>query len=259
MQRDSWQIIRDRLAGDIASGKLAPGARLPTEPELCAAFGAGRHSVRRAVASLAVEGKLRVEQGRGTFVEAAPLITYQIGRRTRFRQNLLEQGISPQGEHLSAEIIPAPLRVSLALGISEGTLVHRILRRGLADGIPLNLGMAFHDAAAFPDLGARRATGVSVTDIYRDHGISDYFRKKTTIFTRRAEPDEARLLNQHADHPVMVLTKTDVTGDGCAIGYSEAVWAGDRVQFSFDTLDDPDPAASENDHGASRERKPDDR
>ncbi len=118
------------------------------------AFGAGRHSVRRAVASLAVEGKLRVEQGRGTFVEAAPLITYQIGRRTRFRQNLLEQGISPKGEHISAEIIPAPLRVASALGIAEGTLVHRILRRGFADGVPLNLGMAFHEAAVFPDLGA---------------------------------------------------------------------------------------------------------
>lgn len=257
MQRDSWQIIRDRLAGDIASGKLAPGARLPTEPELCAAFGAGRHSVRRAVASLAVEGKLRVEQGRGTFVEAAPMITYQIGRRTRFRQNLLEQGISPKGEHISAEIIPAPLRVASALGIAEGTLVHRILRRGFADGVPLNLGMAFHEAAVFPDLGARRANGTSVTDIYRDHGISDYFRKRTTIFTRRAEPDEARLLNQHIDHPVMVLTKTDVTADGRAIGYSEAVWAGDRVQFSFDTLDDPDPPTSALVPGSVQERNSD--
>lgn len=247
MQRDSWQIIRDRLADDIASGKLAPGARLPTEPELCTAFGAGRHSVRRAVSALAVEGKLRVEQGRGTFVEAAPLITYQIGRRTRFRQNLLEQGIAPTGEHLAAEIIPAPARVAQALGLTEATLVHRILRRGFADGVPINLGMAFHDAALFPDLGARRANGTSVTEIYRDHGITDYFRKRTTIFTRRPEPDEAKLLSQHADHPVMVLTKTDVTADGRAIGYSEAVWAGDRVQFSIDTLDDPDPSPSSRD------------
>ena len=247
MQRDSWQIIRKRLAGDIASGKLAPGMRLPTEPELCATFGAGRHSVRRAVAALAVEGKLRVEQGRGTFVEAAPLITYQIGRRTRFRQNLLEQGISPRGEHLSTEIIPAPARVANALAIAEDTLVHRILRRGFADGVPINLGMAFHDAALFPDLGARRAEGISVTDIYRHHGIADYFRKRTTIFTRRPEPEEAKLLEQHVDHPVIVLTKTDVTADGRAIGYSEAVWAGDRVQFSFDTLDDPDPSPSSGD------------
>jgi GntR family phosphonate transport system transcriptional regulator len=253
MQRDSWQTIRDRLASEIESGKLAPGEQLPTEPELCVTFGVGRHSVRRAVAALAVAGKLRVEQGRGTFVEAAPLITYQIGRRTRFRQNLMEQGISPKGEHLSAEILPAPPRVASALNIPEGTPVHRLLRRGFADGIAISLGMSFFPAEDFPDLPERRANGVSITDIYRDHGIADYFRKRTTIFTRRAEPDEARLLSQHIDHPVLVVTKTDVTADGRAIGYSEAVWAGDRVQFSFDSLDDPDAAPG------GQERNSDDR
>lgn len=251
MGRESWRAIRDQLAAKIASGQLAPGEQLPTEPELCEAFGAGRHSVRRAVASLAVEGKLRVEQGRGTFVEATPLITYQIGRRTRFRRNLLEQGITPAGEHLSAEIVPASFRVCQALGIPEGTPVHRVLRRALADGLPINLGLAFHPVAMFPDLADRRASGVSVTEIYRDYGIADYFRKSTTIFTRRPEPDEARLLGQHVEHPVLVVTKTDVTAEGVAIGYSEAVWAGDRVQFSFDGLDDP--AAT----GADHKRNPD--
>ena len=253
MQRDSWQAVRDRLAEDIANGKFAPGTQLPTEPQLCEVFGVGRHSVRRAVSALAVEGKLRVEQGRGTFVETVPLITYQIGRRTRFRQNLLEQGITPKGEHISAVVLPAPARVAVALEIPEGTSVHRLLRRGLADGVPINLGMAFHPVSLFPDLAERRANGVSITDIYRNHGIADYFRKRTTIFTRRPEPDEARLLSQHIDHPVMVVTKTDVTADGRAIGYSEAVWAGDRVQFSFDGLDDTDAAPD------GQERNSDDR
>src|SRR5690606_41811079 len=83
MGLQQWQIIRDRIAQDIAAGELAPGARLPTETELCRLFSAGRHSVRRAVSALAIEGKLRVEQGRGTFVEDAPLIDYHIGRRAR--------------------------------------------------------------------------------------------------------------------------------------------------------------------------------
>ncbi|MDX4076728.1 UTRA domain-containing protein, partial [Brucella sp. NBRC 113783] len=113
------------------------------------------------------------------------------------------------------------------------------MRRGLADDMPINLGIAFHPVALFPDLGARREAGVSVTEIYRDHGVTDYFRKSTTIFTRRAEPEESRLLRQHPDHPVMIVTKIDVDAKGTALGYSEAVWAGDRVQFSFDSLDDP--------------------
>jgi len=240
MGRDNWKIIRDRISADISAGDLAPGAQLPTESQLCQTFQAGRHSVRRAVAALAVEGKLRVEQGRGTFVQAAPLISYHIGRRTRFRQNLLEQGIAPAGEQLADDILPAPARVAAALGLAEGSPVHRLLRRGLADGVPINIGLSWHCATRFPDLGLRRAGGESVTDIYRSHGIADYFRKRTTVFARRPDADEAGLLMQHPDQPVMVLQKTDVDAAGRPIGYSEAVWAADRVQFYFDSQEDGD-------------------
>jgi len=211
-----------------------PGAQLPTEAQLCHTFAAGRHSVRRAVAALAAEGKLRVEQGRGTFVQAAPLISYHIGRRTRFRQNLLDQGVSPGGEQITDSIVAAPHAVAQALDMAEGSPAHRLLRRALADGVPINLGLHWHCATRFPDMAQRRAAGEAVTEIYQSHGITDYFRKRTIIFTRRPTAEEAALLLQHRDQPVMVVQKTDVDGAGQPIGYSEAVWAGDRVQFSVD-------------------------
>lgn len=238
MGRDNWQIIRDRISADIQSGDLKPGAQLPTETQLCQTFQAGRHSVRRAVAALSVDGKLRVEQGRGTFVQAAPLISYHIGRRTRFRQNLLEQGVAPAGEPLSDAVIVAPDAVALALGLPPGSVVHRLLRRGLADGVPVNIGLSYHCATRFPDMALRRFGGESVTDVYRSHGIADYFRKRTTLFARRPTHEEAGLLLQHPDQPVMVLQKTDVDRAGQPLGCSESIWAADRVQFSFDTLDE---------------------
>lgn len=237
MARDSWKRIRDAISDRIARGDWAPGARLPTETELGRLFDAGRHSVRRALQALSVEGKLRVVQGSGTYVQAAPLIDYHVSRRTRFRQNLLDQGLTPAGEHISAETQPASAEIAAALGIAPGAAVHMLLRRGLADDVPISLGRSWHPADLFPDLLERRAAGVSVTDIYRDAGIADYFRKRTTVHTRRAEAEEAALLVQHPDVPVLVVTKTDVTAEGRVIGHSLSVWAGDRVQFSFDTLD----------------------
>ena len=242
MGRDNWKIIRDKISAKISAGELEPGAQLPTESQLCQSFATGRHSVRRAVAALAVEGKLRVEQGRGTFVQAAPLISYHIGRRTRFRQNLLEQGIAPAGEQLADAVVPASARVAAELGLVEGSPVHRLLRRGLADGVPISIGLSWHCATRFPDLAVQREGGASVTDIYRSHGIADYFRKRTTIFARRPDDEEARLLMQHPDQPVLVLQKTDVDAAGRPLGYSEAVWAADRVQFSIDSQDEGDGA-----------------
>jgi GntR family phosphonate transport system transcriptional regulator len=238
MGRENWKTIHDQLSADISAGQLMPGAQLPTEAALCLSFQTGRHSVRRAVAVLAAEGKLRVEQGRGTFVQAAPLINYHIGRRTRFRQNLLEQGVAPAGEQISDSLIPAPDWLATILDIAQGDRVHRLLRRGLADGVPISIGISYHSAALFPDLAARRAAGSSITDIYSAYGISDYFRKRTVVFTRRPDLEEARFLMQHPDQPVMVVQKTDVDASGRPIGHSEAVWAGDRVQFTFDSLDE---------------------
>lgn len=235
MGRESWRQIRDDIAGRIARGELQPGSRLPVEPELCREFGVGRHSVRRAIHALALEGKLRVVQGNGTFIQNAPLIEYHIGRRTRFRQNLMRQGLMPSGEHISNDIQPLPAAVAEAMELEPATPAHRLMRRGLADGAPISLGVSWHPVLPFPDLGVRRATGESVSDIYRDHGITDYFRKRTTIYTRRPETEEATLLGQHPESPVLVVTKADVTATEEVIGYSETVWAGDRVKFTLDT------------------------
>ena len=68
------QICRQiRLA--VASGRLAPGDRLPAARDLAAELRVNFHTVRKAYGDLETEGLLRCEQGRGTFVAdgAGPL------------------------------------------------------------------------------------------------------------------------------------------------------------------------------------------
>ena len=62
----------DQLAEEIKSGRLAPGARLPTEQELTRAARVSRTVVREAVAALRAEGLVVTRQGVGAFVSAAP-------------------------------------------------------------------------------------------------------------------------------------------------------------------------------------------
>lgn len=231
----TWQQTRDRISEEIASGLLAPDARLPSEPELCLHYNTRRHSLRRALAALVADGKLRVEHGRGTFVERAPLLNYVIGPRTRFRENLLSQGLTASGQNISEMRIPASTRVAAALDLPVGQPVFAICRRGFANDLPISLGWSYHDADRFPDMADRRTAGVSVTEIYRSHGIEDYRRQRTTIFTRLANEQEAGLLMLRPGQSVLIVQKTDVDLSGRPIGFSEAAWAGDRVQFTFDT------------------------
>ena len=62
------QELVQRLTADITSGKLKPGARLPTEQEMIAATGVSRTVVREAVAALRTEGLVVTRQGVGTIV-----------------------------------------------------------------------------------------------------------------------------------------------------------------------------------------------
>src|ERR1700686_2916979 len=67
--------IAERIADHIASAKLMPGAKLPTEQEMVAAMGVSRTVVREAVAALRADGLVVTRQGAGAFVAT------EIGRR----------------------------------------------------------------------------------------------------------------------------------------------------------------------------------
>src|SRR3546814_18214382 len=64
-----WRQIAETVEKDIRGQVYEPGQRLPTEAELAERFSVNRHTVRRGIAFLEQEGVLRVEQGRGTFVQ----------------------------------------------------------------------------------------------------------------------------------------------------------------------------------------------
>lgn len=90
----------DRLAAEITSGNLQPGARLPTEQEMMSAMGVSRTVVREAVAALRAEGLIVTRQGVGAFVAAGVL-------RRPFR-------IDPEGLRSLAEVLNV---MELRLGV----------------------------------------------------------------------------------------------------------------------------------------------
>ena len=66
--RGLTRAVVDRIAADIRGGRLAPGARLPTEQEMIAALGVSRTVVREAIAALRAQGLVTTRQGVGAFV-----------------------------------------------------------------------------------------------------------------------------------------------------------------------------------------------
>jgi DNA-binding FadR family transcriptional regulator len=68
-----YERIAERLAGDIRTGRIAPGERLPSERQLARRLEVGRASVREAIAALGLRGVLETRPGSGSFVAADAL------------------------------------------------------------------------------------------------------------------------------------------------------------------------------------------
>lgn len=64
-----YRQVIDDLVGQIARGDLAPGAMLPSEPDLGAVFGVSQGTARKALIELESRGIVIRQQGRGTFVK----------------------------------------------------------------------------------------------------------------------------------------------------------------------------------------------
>jgi DNA-binding FadR family transcriptional regulator len=72
-----------QLEGLIAGGEWPVGTKIPAEPELVAALGVGRNTVREAVRALEHAGVLEPRRGDGTYVRATSDLGAALLRRAR--------------------------------------------------------------------------------------------------------------------------------------------------------------------------------
>ncbi|MGI9501286.1 MAG: phosphonate metabolism transcriptional regulator PhnF [Geminicoccaceae bacterium] len=228
-----WRQLASRLRDDIAHGRLDQNRRLPTEFALAERFKVNRHTVRRAIATLADEGLVRVEQGRGVFAEDV-VVDYPLRHRTRFSASLLKQGLEPGHDVMDVTVVPADRRLASKLGVQRGAEVVQSRATGLADGIPLNVSLSFFPKARFPGLALALEAEKSITKALAALDLTDYRRRETKIITRMPTEDEARALRQPACQPILVTEAIDVDPDGCPIRFGLSCFAGARVQITVD-------------------------
>jgi len=79
-RRSLRHSIAEGLRERIAARKLAPGDRLPSEPELARSLGVSRSSLRAGIALLEEDGLIRRLHGSGTYVTHRPLMRNDLSR-----------------------------------------------------------------------------------------------------------------------------------------------------------------------------------
>src|SRR6202166_1735436 len=173
-----WRQVADGIKRGIADGRFAAGERLPGETEIAETYRVNRHTVRRALATLAERGLVRAERGSGTYVEAQRL-AYPLRSRTRFSEIVGGGGREPRGQLIGASDELATRELARQLGLKAGAPRIRIEALRLADRTPICVGTTWLAAERFPEAGQVYESARSMTKVLANYGIRDYRRAST--------------------------------------------------------------------------------
>ncbi|TDR82979.1 phosphonate metabolism transcriptional regulator PhnF [Paludibacterium purpuratum] len=225
-----WRQIENTLAEEIAGGSLRAGEQLPTELQLAERFGVNRHTIRRAMATLVERGLLRIEQGRGTFVQDNA-IDYAISKRTRFSRNMARQNRSAEVEIMAADTVPASAELAELLAIAPGDTVYRVKTISTVEQRVIDFGTAFFPAARFPGLPDVFRRHRSVTRTLQEYGVPDYTRRFTRVTARLPDAEVVDFLGIPKNRPVLHVKSLNVDLDGQPVQYGVTCFNGDLVQL----------------------------
>lgn len=231
--RQIEQALRERIS------ILRPGERLPSDAELCAQFGVSRMTARNAMERLAVDGLIRREPGRGSFV-AEPPAHRRANRLMTFTEEMRRAGRIPSSRILTRVIRPSSEAEAASLGIPPRQPIVHLRRLRQADDQPIALESSVLIGAT---ADAVMTADLSHGSLHETLGRAGFvlFRGTGTIAAAAATAEEARHLQIRTGDPLLVERRVIRDGHGRRIEATESVYPADRyaleVQFEVEAGD----------------------
>jgi DNA-binding GntR family transcriptional regulator len=221
------QELRDR----IRSGELAPGDKLPSEPELAHDRGVARSSMRAAITVLEEEGLIRRRQGSGTYVTHRPELENDLSRNFGVSAMIASTGLAPGTAEETCGLVAAPAQVAAALGLPVGAPVTTLRRVRTADGRPVVISIdwcrpehlspeeleTMGEGSVYAALSAR---GLAV-----DLGVA-------TLTPENADAETARSLDVARGALILTIDQVDCTADGAPVLVSREHHLADAFSFT---------------------------
>ncbi|MFB7764219.1 GntR family transcriptional regulator [Streptomyces xiamenensis] len=243
-----YRQVADTLRSEIAEGRFAPGAKLPSEREMIERFGAARGTVRAGLNVLITEGLISPGQGRGYQVQRHEVFTLDASSHENllfsqredgdsFSSEVKQAGRDPKQE-FRVEVVEAPPEVSERLGIASGApAVLRFCRR-FVDDTPWSTQATHYPqwlVDSCPRLSSPGDIAEGTTRYLADQGVVQIgFHDEWS--TRMPTPDEASQLQIGPGIPVLVWSRTGYTSEK-PVRRTVTIFRGDLNRVTYDLGD----------------------
>jgi GntR family transcriptional regulator, N-acetylglucosamine utilization regulator len=227
--------VEERLRQLIRSGELAPGSELPGELDLAATLQLSRHTIRHALTTLASEGLVRRERGRGTHVlnQLTALNERKLNHFYAFAWEVTARGLEQRSHVLESATIEAPPDLATRLGLLADRRVLRIVRIRMAGDEPQVVETVYFPSSLAEGLDALVLESASVYDeIERRHGLR-VTRAHETIRPMVLSRSVAAWLQARAGAPAFHIERITWAGS-LPVEWQESIVRGDRFLYSVE-------------------------
>jgi GntR family transcriptional regulator len=227
--------LEEGLRQLIRSGKVPPGAELPGELDLAASLHLSRHTIRHALNTLATEGLVRRERGRGTHVvkPQAEINERSLSQFYAFAWEVNARGLEARSRVLSVSTLDARPDFETRLDLGPDRKVRRIVRVRIAEDEPLVLETAYFPLDLVEGLTASILERASIYDeIERQHGVRVTRAHETirpAVLSRRL----AGLLHVRPGSAAFNVERTTWAGER-RVEWQGSLVRGDRFLYSID-------------------------
>lgn len=221
--------VSSRLEGAIRDGTIPTGARLENEIAIAQRLGLSRPTIRRAIQELVDKGLLVRRRGIGTQVVQGQ-VTRQV-ELTSLYEDLKNTKHEPGTRVLAHETRKATEAVATGLGVPVGDEVVYLRRLRSTDGVAVAV-LENYLPAEFSDITTEQLTATGLYQILRSRGVSIRIAKQR-IGARRAQGDEAELLDLDRGGPVLTAERIAYDSSGRAVEFGHHCYRPDL--YSFET------------------------
>lgn len=217
--------IAQQLEQAIDDGRLVPGHRLESEPELARRLGVSRPTVRKAIAHLVERGRVIKRHGVGTTI--APVVVQRPVALTSFYDDLARAGQQPTTTVLAWGLRAAPAKVAKKMQITSGEQLLYFERLRSARRQPIALMQNYVPAELVDHLGAER---LGETGFYRLLELAGVRLRLAhqVIGARAADAREAELLGIAAGQPMLTVERTSFDDAGRCVELGRHIYRADR-------------------------------
>lgn len=228
-----YQQIKTMILEDIATGKLPPHYRLPSERELGQNLNVSRIVVRQALSELVHHGHLYTTPSRGYFVSEIEQ-SFQLNNLLSFSTIAQERGMTPGTRMIEAKIIPATEVLAQQLFVPVGSEVVFISRLRFLNENPVLIANSWLAHSLCPDILKSNIASGSLFQILKSQYNILMTRSYTIVSARVSTDNESTLLNLDSPGVVLTMGYRNFTDENKPVEMAELSIHPQRFPLSFE-------------------------